>query len=131
METPPLVQMPDPTPEQLADIRRLLPLKTDNTQTLTELYHPLYDFLQEDLGLKLNGTHDQAVYAAGWSLLWCARHRHLAELETTYTHALEKSTNGDGGGHAALRQNLSFLGYQVASSREAEQVAEAVLQGQL
>jgi len=131
MDTPPPVQMPDPTPEQLAEIRRLLPQKTDNTQTLTEPYYPLHTFLQDDLGLKLNGTHDQAVYAAGWSLLWCARHRHLPAIETMYTHAREKSTNGDGGGHAALRQNLSYLGYWVASSREAEQVAEAVLQGQL
>lgn len=131
MNASPPVQMPNPSPEQLAEIRRLLPQKTENTQTLTDPYHPLHTYLQDTLALKLNGTHDQAVYSAGWSLLWCARHRHLPVIETTYTHAREHSANGDGGGHAALRQSLRDLGYQVASSREAEQVAEAVLQGQL
>ncbi|MCB9136586.1 MAG: hypothetical protein H6636_14270 [Anaerolineales bacterium] len=131
METSLPIQMPNPTPEQLAEIRRLLPQKTDNTQTLTEPYHPLHTYLLDSLALKLNGTHDQAVYTAGWSLLWCARHRLLPAIETTYTHARENSKNGDGGGHAALRQNLNHLGYRVASSHEAEQVAEAILQGQL
>jgi len=125
------VQMPNPTTEQLAEIRSLWPEKTENTAGLTSPYALLHGYLTEELGLKLNGAHDQAVYTAGWSILWTARRRHLAEIESTLETAVELRQSGEGGGHAALRQALARLGYTVSSSLEAEQLACQVINGKL
>ncbi len=130
-QSPIKVQMPNPTSEDLAKIRRLLPQKTNNTESLTDEYLPLLHFLEDELVLDVSAEYDQHVYAAGWSILWCARNSQLQEIESAYENAVELRQNGDGGGHAALMHALGRLGYKVTSSTEAERVAEAVIRGQL
>lgn len=120
-----------PTPDQLAEIRRLLPPKTDNIHSLTEAYLPLLHFLEDELGLEVQAEHDQHVYTAGWSILWSARSSLLAEIEAAYENAVALRLEGEGGGHGALMHVLGLLGYRVHSSSEAERVARAVIQGKI
>ncbi len=127
----PEIQMPNPSPDQLAAIRRLLPPKTDNTEELTKKYMPLLQYLEDELDLKVDAEHDQHVYTAGGSILWCARSSLLADIEEAYENAIHLRQNGDGGGHAMLSHILHQLGYTPHSSNEAERIAEAVIRGQL
>jgi len=131
MNSKPDVQFPNPTPEQLAIIRRLLPPKTDNKNTLTDGYFPLLNFLEEELGLIVSAEHDQHVYTSGASILWCARSSLLDQIESALENAVTLRESGEGGGHGLLIHVLGLLGYKATSSHEAERIGSAVIKGQL
>jgi len=123
--------MPNPTPDQLASIRRLLPPKTKNAQSLTEDYIPLLTYLEGELELSISAKNDQSVYTAGWSILWSARNRLINEVESAYENAVTLRLSGEGGGHAMLMHTLELLGYNTTSSNEAERIASRVIEGKL